>query len=185
MWRQRGSRSWGTKNSRYADTHTYTYEYKHIKHSTVLHAQIHISQAMALFGFCCSSPLLHFTLHLFQSLPFFFSIFASLVCRGFLWSCFLLDSLLYSCWLACIVIISVSYLDVAAFAVSSYIFHNFLLIWRVCMCACMCLCMVYCIYLFFQFKCIYGRKYILNVLLLHNKRILEELSQAICCITFI
>lgn len=156
---------------------------------------------MTLFCFCCSSPSSHFSLHLFQ-LPFFFFQFflsfffcffftcymffsTSLVCRRFyvVAFCFLLSAWFVTVFLfACIVIISVSYLDVVAIAVCFLLYFSQLLIDLKFLLLFVC---VYGLLYLFQFKCIYGRKYILNVLLLHNKHILEELSRAICCITFI
>lgn len=188
------------------DTHTYTQAHKTYS-STVLQAQIHISQAMTLFGFCCSSPSLHFALHLFAvailfldlffvdflSVFFhsFFSLFALLLwfVVGFCVVALLLHSLLYSYLRVLLLSLCVSFSDVALLLLLllfPLIFFTTSCWFEVCVHVCLyvCMCVQYCIYLYlFQFKCIYGRKYILNVLLLHNKPILEELSQAICCIT--
>lgn len=117
--------------------------------------------AFAVLLPCCTSlctcsscrSFSRFFLCIFHKLIFFCFFHLLFFLYSFLWfvvgcicCCFLLFAWFVTVFLlACIVIISVSYLDVAALAVSSYIFHNFL-----CACVHVCMCVWFIVSTFFN-----------------------------------
>lgn len=178
--------------------HTRTHTHTNTQANTIapyyMHKYTSCSQAMTLFGFCCSSPLLFLICALvpvavavlFLDLFFvnflnvsFFHLFPLLLCFfGLSWVVGVVAfCLIRYCILTCVYCYYLCFLFRCCCFCCFLLYFSQLLVDLKCMHVCLYMCLyVYgLLYLpsfsLSQFKCIYGRKYILDVLLLHNKRV--------------